>query len=1444
MLNLSKISRVILISGILMAFSGAFLQIPAYAADDSAASEQKSRAQKKADKAAAEAKETQDAYDKIVGGGSVTTYTTNGRTTGVKTSGSEASQWETALIDKNKAQEDYTKASTAYNRCVAEKGAAACSAEKQALDEKLDSLNSATKDYNKAQEEATDAYYENKVAQEKAEKAAKKAEEKQLKADQKELKNAEKDLEKAQKKLKKCQEDGGDCSAEQAAVTAAQDSVSSAQQKVDSHNTASDTTADNTELGKLQQKFTQAGDDHGKQVDAAKQLQTYMKDKEEAADAADAECERYSAMTSSDARDKAKEACANAITLRKEADAARVAYEAAMEKVGSLGGVDSAQRGLKEAEAQTGSYGVIDISKSRQIGDSGPYSLAGYKSQYFEYNAGGDVFDKVTRRAALAVVTLKPIVYIFAGFGLIAFAWMAIFNKLSWKWFANIAMGLFLVANMGRLIEYFVTDEGGAYYIGIWDDNTRKSSKRADIRLANAFADVYYVYGDTTDREIGIRMFSEAAKAAGGKTTEEFKPSAAGFCQSTSGSGWANFTSCVKDIVSTAKKVANTVQTVASTAQDIYARYETVKDSVSNIKQAVESMKGSGLSGIISGTGNILNNVNSAVSTTTGAVGSLTNTASSVSNNIQDMGKSVAQQQELQDRRNLGEATNAFDAMLKGQEWNETTHGVENVDGDWASKGNIITQVQSVAKDVGSKAGELNSSVQSGLTQAGKVVDTVENFSIGGSKSINEKRQEKREKEAAEKHQRELEAEAAEFAASNAGKNQSYRQQSNVTNNLYDAVQSQEWEVSQLTSQQQSAQEAVSQNCSGSNDNSALCQAARGSLNAVEAALNSKKTQLEQTRQDYDAAKEELDKKYNEALESNINEAQKTYDETSAAADDLCASNPSSAECAEARKKTIEAANQLMKYTSEKEKGTDDSRYETKEDVVNNLVEDQKERENQKTEQLLEYEEEQQQNLLKNEGAYADQEYKTTMDEVNTLYTQMNAVERDVGTLEQELKDKNAAANSACEKDPDGSVCSTAKLAADAAQNALNTKKNELEQTKGRYDSLKAEMENSYQQSLQSNQNQAQRDFEQAQEQQKQAQEKLADINNRIENAAAEAEDAKNAYDQALAEAQAAREAYNQAVASGKSAAETDKLQQEYNDKLTVMSDKNNDYKQKSQAYNNLSQEQKKAETSYTEAASKANDAADRLASYTDEKVNQTGETRLDSSEDVEEQILINQYKSETNPNAVAQAAKASYIENKNKTDVASYRLKEKEEIAKQAENDYQEAAQKCRESGAEADCRLAERLKNNHELAANEVSAAEQEYKSLSKELSVYEQNYWKKALDSEEYKQQSYQKEMKQAAADMNQYEIQVSKQRKVVDAAALKYTQAKNALKEGDKEGLARAADLYNEYKQAKELYDEYQNKFNLAKNNYEMAESSYQKSVSDAEILQKQLTGSLN
>lgn len=71
-----------------------------------------------------------------------------------------------------------------------------------------------------------------------------------------------------------------------------------------------------------------------------------------------------------------------------------------------------------------------------------------------------DVLQQVRDKAAKFLYELRPVIFILAGFGLIGFAWMAIFNKISWKWFANIAMGLFLVANMGLFVDYFATKSG------------------------------------------------------------------------------------------------------------------------------------------------------------------------------------------------------------------------------------------------------------------------------------------------------------------------------------------------------------------------------------------------------------------------------------------------------------------------------------------------------------------------------------------------------------------------------------------------------------------------------------------------------------------------------------------------------------------------------------------------------------------------------------------------------------------------------------------------------------------------------------------------------------------------------------------------------------------------------------------------------------------------
>ena len=1490
---------------------------------------------------------------------------------------SETAAWEEARDKRDAAQKAYTDASVEYNKCVAAKSAKECKDLKTKMDTAKEDLNSASKELTKAQKETSKAVNKNIKAENKA-------------------------YEKAKKALEKCQKkEDADCSAEQKAFD-------EAKAKVDARKGV-DETSEQEGLQSFKSQFD-ATSDYGAQSDAVNRMRSYMNGKEAEAKKAEEECARYSAMTSKDAQEKAKDACSQAVALRKEADEAKATYNEYLQKFNTISlspSVISAQRQLKSAEK--GGTGVVDISQSRQIGDSGDYTLAGYKSKYFNYQSGSDVLDTVTRRAALAVVSLKPIVYVFAGFGLIAFAWMAIFNKISWKWFANIAMGLFLVANMGRFIEYFVVGDGNShYYIGVWNSNATQTG--GENSLANAFADTYYVYGDTDYNDIGIRDFIDKSSEEGAQEIkEEFKLSAAGFCQGTSGSSLANFTSCVKDIVSTAKKAADTIKTVKSTVEDIKARVETVKDSVANIKQTFEAMKGGSITDIIAGVGNILNNVNSVVSTTTGAVGSITNAASNISNNIQDMGKSVDQQKELQDRRNSGEATNAFDALLKGQEWNSATGGVENVDGQWAGEDNFITKVGDMADYLKDQSSTMNDLGGGLLGQIGSISNIVENASLGGE-SINERRQrEQAEKEAQQKEQ-ERAAAKEEYLNSNAGKNENYMTQNSRVNNLYNNIQQQQNELDQLKNQQQAAQAAVDRNCSGPNDTSATCSAARKSKEAIDSAIVSKEEQIKTTQAEYETAKEDREKAYQEALDSNIAEAEKQYEEASKRADEICQANAGSTECAKAKQDVVDASNKLLDYTKEKEQGpqdenaiakeeylnsnagknetymnqanetsnlydsiqqqereidqmkqqqedaqdmvnkscsgpedtstlctvarnnkeaidnmlqskekqledtkaeyetskekleeaynealdsniaeaekqyeeankraeeacnenpgsdecikarqeivdasnklidymnekenkTGESKYDTKEDIVNNLASSQEEQKRQDIEDQLDFEQEQLEDRQNNEGYYASQEYQQSVDKADNLYTQLNTLEQESEQLQEEINKKEEEAADACAKDPGGAACYTANIAVNAAKEALSNKEEQINQTRQAYSEAKQDVEESYQNMLDANQNQAKNDLERANEAADNAKQRLDEINSQIGDAATSVDTARSEYNQAVSEAQAARDAYNQAVAEGKSQEEIDRLKDIYNDKLSAMSDKKEEYDSKSQEYNNLSQEKQEAENAYNQSKEDAKDAADRLSSYTNEDVNNTDDSRINSREDTENQIMLDQYLSDTNPNAEAQASKNNYIEQKNKKDIAEYTLKEKESLANQLYKDYQEAENKCNQSKLDEDCRLAERLQKNYELAKNELDAARNDYNKLRQEMSVYEKDYIQKAIAAEKYNQQKYTDDMKIASSDINKYEVAVSKQRQAVDDAALEYTEAKNALEEGDQVGLNKTVQLYKAYLEAKDLYNSYQNSLNQARNKYNKANSDYQNSLSEQKRLENELS----
>ncbi len=1424
MMKLSKISKVIMLIGIIMAFSTSNV----FAASDcekqcsetykgNRSQISACKAQCKADEANQKATNTQAAQDTAIN-----------------------DRWKQAQSTKEMTQNTYTDASVKYNTCVATKGANACQAEKKAMEDAKFDLDAANESYNDAQKDASKAYWENKKMQEKADAAAAKAEQKQLKADQKALKDAE-------KALKKCEKENGEgnCAAEESAVA-------EAQQKVDSHNQAVEgTSGEDAQLNALQNEFTSAGSDYGKQSDALNSMKNYSNELTVAAAAASAECTRYSAMTSQDARAKAKDACAQAEALKAQAEAAQSAYEEAKNAMADRPlseSVLAAQGRVKQGTKNDNSYGIVDIDEARQISMSGSdaNSFAGYRSEKFNYDSGGDVLEKITRRAARVVVGLKPLVYIFAGFGLIGFAWAAIFNKLSWKWFANIAMGLFLVANMGRLIEYMVAGDGGThYYIGVWDDGATPTGTKTDgaNQLANAFKDSYYVYGDNVDRQTGLRMFELSAQGTDTeKVAEEFTASAAGFCQGTSGSGWANFTSCVKDVISTAKKAADTVKTTVAVAQDMKARVDTVKDTVSNITQAAKNMKGASLTEIVTNTGIILSNVNTAVSTTTGAIGSVTNAMSTISNNVQDMGKSVEQQKELQDRRNSGEATNAFDAMLKGQEWDASTGGVENVDGEWAGQSNFITTTNDLASDISDKSSQLNGLAQDGLMQVGVVTNAIESAPIlPGGKSLYDKYADNKEQKVQQNRAQAQAAADQAYRESNAGKNEDYRAKSEQVSNMYNDMQKQEQEVKQLQNQKASAEKAVEQNCNGDNDTSPLCQASRNSLKAVEDSLQAKEEQLNKTKDEYDEAKRSMEHAYNEALDSNISKAEEDYEKAAKDADDICSKNPGSSECANARQKALDAANTLTSYVNEKENATGDSRYETSEDTANKLVSNEDEQKLKEMEKQLAYEQEQEANRLKHEAEIANSQYEQAMSEADALYSAVNSQEEQVKQLEQEAKNKQQNADKACATDPNSSLCATAREASSAANAALNNKKDQLEQTKNDYDAAKNKAEDAYQNALTANQNQAQRDLENAKEKSENAKATLDEVNSKIDGAKDDMNTAKDEYNQAMKDAQAAQDAYNQAVSSGANQSEINRLKREYENKLAEMSDKKDNYEEKNKEYNDLSKQKEQAQRDYNSAYSEANDAAGRLDSYTNEDINQTGDSRLTSSEDVANQILVNQYESETNPNAVAQASKNSYVEQKNKTDVAEYTKNEKEAAAKNAYNEYQKALQRCQQSGNPSDCQLADRLSSQYNLAASEAEAAKQEYESLNNELQGYESDYKRKALESEKYKQREYQADMQEASSDINKYERLVSQQRRVVDDAALRYTQAKNSLQEGDEAGLKLAAQLYDEYKEAKALYDDYQSKLNQARNRLSTAQSNYDKSVAEARRLEKELNG---
>ncbi len=78
-----------------------------------------------------------------------------------------------------------------------------------------------------------------------------------------------------------------------------------------------------------------------------------------------------------------------------------------------------------------------------------------------EAAAGSSIMEHASEKARNVFSSVKTIIFIVGGFGLIGVAWAAIWGKMQWKWFAAIAVGLAIVAAAASIIEYATGDITG-----------------------------------------------------------------------------------------------------------------------------------------------------------------------------------------------------------------------------------------------------------------------------------------------------------------------------------------------------------------------------------------------------------------------------------------------------------------------------------------------------------------------------------------------------------------------------------------------------------------------------------------------------------------------------------------------------------------------------------------------------------------------------------------------------------------------------------------------------------------------------------------------------------------------------------------------------------------------------------------------------------------------
>ena len=517
--------------------------------------------------------------------------------------------------------------------------------------EKLDTAKKDLKDAQKASEKAS----------EKAYKAAKKAEEKEyketVKAAEKAEKNANKDLKKAQKEYdklqKKCEKNPDECDID--ALQAAQTNLDAAKANADAatknREDVDGTTAAKEAAAKAEEEARQQA-----LYDSMEEEEPYEPEIKCTGEGENQTCVEVICDESGNCSEAPVGTYANSLTSGSDGS------DGAGEELDAMGNPVSQQRCAK---------------------------------------AKDDIFKYIACKAMTTLADVRVIVYTLAGFGLIAFAFAAIFNKISWKHLANLCIALFILSMMTPFISYFTQDNGAQISYGNYLPAGFTNISGSDV---DAAANCDTSKGDVCP-DVTVDTSAKDSKWS-----------------------WKDLKNTVKSGINAAKTAYDTYKTVKNTV-------ETTVDQAKKIGTAIKNSEG-GLTGVLDTLGEVATASNTIFNTVqTGADAVVANT-SSIANDVQNAGKSGAElafDKENQNRINeLEKKLAAGNLSPEQQEWakaeleqrkaavdsNKVTDFANNQGQKALDKINSVAKTGSTVTNIATKA---SNAAQQGATIGGGI---------------------------------------------------------------------------------------------------------------------------------------------------------------------------------------------------------------------------------------------------------------------------------------------------------------------------------------------------------------------------------------------------------------------------------------------------------------------------------------------------------------------------------------------------------------------------------------------------------------------------------------------------------------------------------------------------------------------------------------------------